>query len=70
MGALGAEAILVVPRAIILAVLAEESTLGQRCLTDATFEALDVEVLVLDAQHLTRALLLATLTLRLPHGRC
>lgn len=65
MGALGAEAILVVPRAIILAVFAEESTLGQRSLTDAAFEALDVEVLVLDAQHLTRALLLAALALRL-----
>jgi hypothetical protein len=34
-------------------------------LTDSTFETLDVEVLVLDTQHLTRALLLTTLTLRL-----
>jgi hypothetical protein len=65
MRAFGSETILIVPRAIILAVFAKESALSQRLLTDSTFETLDVEVLVLDTQHLTRALLLTTLTLRL-----
>ncbi len=65
MGALGAETVLVISRAVVVAVFAEETALGQRILADAAFEAADVEVLVLDAQHLSGAFLLATLTLRL-----
>ena len=65
MRTLGAETVLVISCAVVVAVFAEESALGQRILADAAFKALDVEVLVLDAQNLARALLLATLTLRL-----
>ena len=64
MGALGAEALLVVTRAVVVAVLAEEAALGERRLANAAFEARDVEVFLLDAQHLARALLLARLAVR------
>lgn len=60
----GAETVLVVFRAIVFAIFTEETALSQRIVADATFEARDVEVLVLDAEHLAGAFLLATLTLR------
>ena len=66
MGALGAEPILVVPRAVVVAVFAKESSLSQRALANAALEAVDVEVLVLHPEHFTGALLLAGLTLRFP----
>lgn len=61
MGALGAEAVLVVPRAEVGAVLAEEAALGERRVAHGAFEARDVEVLVLHAEHLAGALLFARL---------
>ncbi len=57
----GPETILVIPGAVIITILAKESTLGQRWLADAAFKATDVEVLVLDPEYLAGALLLATL---------
>ena len=61
--ALGAETVLVVACAVVVSFLAEEASLGQRVGADAAFEALNVKVLVLYSKHLTRALLLASLTL-------
>lgn len=66
-GALGAKLALVVRRAVVRAVLAEEATLGQRVATYFALEAGDVEVLVLHAQNLPGTFLLAALAVRLPH---
>lgn len=66
MGALGSESLLVVARAIVVAVFAEEAALREGRLTDAALEAADVEVLVLHPEHFSRALLLTALTVRLP----
>ena len=63
-GALGAEAFLVVARAVVVAIFAEEAALRERRVANVAFEARNVEVLLLDAQHLARALLLARLTVR------
>ena len=63
--ALGTESVLVVASAIVIAILAKESSLGQRIGTHSALEALDMKVLVLHSKHLARALLLASLTLRL-----
>ena len=64
MRAFGAETVLVISGAVVVAVFAEEPALSQRILAYTAFEAADVEVLVLDAQHLSGAFLLAILTLR------
>lgn len=69
MGALGAEALLVVTRAVVVAVLAKEAALRERRLANAALEARDVEVSVLHAQHLSRALLLARLAVRFTCSR-
>lgn len=66
-GAFGAELALVVGRAVVGAVLAEEPALRQRVAAHFALEAGDVEVLVLHAQHLPGAFLLAALAVRLPH---
>lgn len=66
MGTLGAETLLVVSRAVVVAFLAEEAALRERRLAHVALEALDVEVFVLYAQHLARTLLLAALAMRLP----
>lgn len=67
-GALGAELPLVVRRAVVGAILAEEAALGQRVAAHFTLEASDVEVLVLHAQHLSGAFFLTALAVRLPFG--
>ncbi len=59
--ALGAVEILVALGAVVVAVLAEEAAPGQRVGALAALEAVNVEVLVLNAQHLARDLLLAGL---------
>lgn len=65
MRTLGAETVLIIPRAIVVAVFAKEASLCQRILADAALETLDVEIFVLHAKHLARAFLLAALTMRL-----
>lgn len=58
-GALGPVALLVVGRAVVLAVLAEEAAGRQRLVARGALEARLVEVFVGDAQHLARAFLRA-----------
>lgn len=52
---------LVVSGTIIGTVFGEEPSLGQRAVANFTFEALSVEVFVLNAKHFSRTFLLARL---------
>lgn len=61
--AFGSEQLLVVLGTVIATVLAEESSLRQRFVADATLEAACVEVFVLHPQHLARTLLFAAFAL-------
>lgn len=59
---LGAEQILIILGAVVIVIFAEEATLGQRRLAHLAFKTLDVEIFLLDSQHLTCTFLFAALT--------
>ena len=64
-GTLGAEIGLVAGGAVVVLVLAEESSLGQACGASLAIEAPVVKVEIVDAQDFARTLFMAPLAIRL-----